>query len=86
MAFFRGLLIPLVDGVNDPGRKKYCPLPGLLLLRRRPSFRVRKTEENGAKKGHAELEAKTSLSALMSWPDVLSPLISALRPPLAVAS
>ena len=43
----------------------YCPFPRLLLLRRRPSYGVGKTEENGAWKGHSEQEANTSLSALM---------------------
>ena len=47
---------------------------------------VCKTEENVARKGHAEREAKTSLLALMSWPAVISPSIFVLSPPLAVAS
>ena len=58
----------LVDGVNDPRRKTYSPLPMLILLRRHPSSRVWNTEENGARKGHAEREARPSLSALMPWP------------------
>ena len=44
------------------------------------------TEGNGASKGHTEKEADPSLSALISWPAVLSPSISVLRPPLDVAS
>ena len=64
----------------------YCPLPILLLLRWRPSFGVWNTEGDGTRKGHAEWEAKPSQSALMTWPAVLSPSISALRPPLDVAS
>ena len=55
-------------------------------MRQRPSYGVWKTGENGARKGHAEQEAKPSMSALMSWPAVISPSISALCPPLAVAS
>ena len=65
-------------------RRTYCPLPRLLLFRQRPSSGVWKNEENGARKGHSEPEPKPSLSALMSWPAVLSPSISALSPPLAV--
>ena len=51
---FLTTLKPLVDGVNDPQRKTYCPLPRLLLLRGRPSSGVCNTEENGGRKGHAE--------------------------------
>ena len=58
----------------------------LLLFRRRQISGVWKTEENGAKKGHAKQEAKPSLLALMSCPAVLYPSIPVLRPPLAVAS
>ena len=66
-------------------RKTYCPLPRLLLLRGRPSSGVCKTEENCARKGHSEREAKPSLLTLMSWLAVISPSIYALCPPLAVA-
>ena len=41
--YFWQLWIPLVDGVKDPRRKKYCPLPRLLFLRQRPSSGVWKT-------------------------------------------
>ena len=77
--------MPFVGGVNDMRRKTYCPFPRLLLLMRRPSSGVWKTEEKGASKGHAEQEAKPSLSALMSWPAILSTSISVLNPPLDVA-
>ena len=71
--------------VNDLRRKTYCSFPRFLLFRQRPSYGIWKTEENGARKGHAEQEAMPSLSALMSWPVVISPSISAIRPPLDVA-
>ena len=67
-------------------KKTECPLPRLLLLRRCPSSGVWKNEGNGESKGHGEREAKPSLSALMSWSPDISPSISVLRPPLAVAS
>ena len=52
--FFLRLYIRLVDGVNNPQRKTYFPLPMLLLLIWLPSTEIWKTENNGARKGHAE--------------------------------
>ena len=67
-------------------KKKYCPFPRLLLLRRLPSYWVCNTELKGASKGHAEQEAKPSLSILMSWTAIISSSFYALLPHLAVAS
>ena len=76
----------LVYEVNNPRGKTYCPLPRLLLLRRRPSSGLWKTEVNGARKLHDEQEANSSVKALISCPAVISTYISALLPTLAVAS
>ena len=37
------------------------------------------------KKGNSEEEAKPSLGPLMSWPEIIFPSISALRPHFSVA-
>ena len=67
-------------------KKKYFPLPRLLLLRQRPSSGVWNTEEKGARKGHSEQEAKPSLLVLILWPAIISSSIYALCYPLSVAS
>ena len=43
-------------------------MPRFLLLRRRPSSGVWKTEENCTSKRHTKWEANPSLSELISWP------------------
>ena len=50
------------------------------------SYGVWKNEENGTRKGHDEQEPNPPLSALMTWPAVLSPSIYALCPPLSVVA
>ena len=58
----------------------------MLRLRQCQNSGIWKTEENGARKGHAGQDSNNFMLELTLWPAVLYSYIYEFHPPLAVAS